>query len=73
MSAFQETSLILFFYAESIKKGNLTGFCLFGGNALLPFKKCPPITTVWGINETCPVTVEILFKQKFAIFDGICP
>ena len=30
-------------------------------------------TAAWGINETCPVTVEILFEQKSAIFDDICP
>ena len=30
-------------------------------------------TAVWGNNETCPVTVEILFEQKSAIFDDICP
>ena len=32
-----------------------------------------PVTAVWGINETCPVRVEILFEQKSAIFDDICP
>ena len=30
-------------------------------------------TAAWGNNETCPVTVEILFEQKSAIFDDICP
>ena len=30
-------------------------------------------TAVLGINETCPITVDILFEQKSAIFDGICP
>ena len=30
-------------------------------------------TAVWGINETCQVTVEIPFEQKYAIFDYICP
>ena len=30
-------------------------------------------TAARGIDETCPVTVEILFEQKSAIFDDICP
>ena len=34
---------------------------------------CLPYTAVWGINETCQVTVEILVEQKSAIFDDICP
>ena len=37
-------------------------------------KYCYIVTTaVWGINETCPVRVEILFEQKSATFDDICP
>ena len=33
----------------------------------------PMDTAVWGINETCPVTVGIPFEQNSAIFDDICP
>ena len=54
---------------------------LVGACRMLKSEKCPiipaspptpPITAAWGINETCPVTVEILFEQKSAIFDDIC-
>ena len=33
------------------------GFCLFSGNALLPFQKCPPISL-----EKCP-HLNALFKR----------
>ena len=31
------------------------------------------VTAALGINETFPVTVEIINEQNFAIFAGICP
>ena len=38
------------------------GFCLFGGNALLPFQKCPPISL-----DQMPLFEMPFLKRAFLI------
>ena len=46
---------------------------LSGDNVYIKNISLKPYSAVSGINETCPVTVEILFEHKSAIVDDICP